>query len=95
MKIAIYGRPVSSGFDSTISKLFKVLEDHGIEIYVYRPFHDFLSDERKLELKVNGIFNTHDEIIGNAEIMFSLGGDGTFLEAVSIVQVTALPFCRR
>ena len=91
MKIAIYGRPISSGFESTISGLFEMLRKNKVDVFIYRPFHDFLVRERNLNPRTEGTFKTYEEIIGNADIMFSLGGDGTFLEAVSIVQDYGIP----
>ena len=91
MKIAIYGRPVSRGFEKNITMLFLLLEKHGVEFFIYQPFLEFLVKKQKLSLQKAGVFNTHDEIIGNADIMFSIGGDGTFLEAVSIVQDYGIP----
>ncbi|MCK4750033.1 MAG: NAD kinase, partial [Bacteroidales bacterium] len=91
MKIAIYGRPLSSGFDKTISRLFELLQDDNSEVIVYQPFHDFLTRKRKLHLNIERTFKAHQDIIGNADIMFSVGGDGTFLEAVSILQDYGIP----
>ncbi len=91
MKIAIYGRPFSSGFEKNINTLFVLLEKHGVEYFIHESFFEFLLKKEKLSLKKAGAFKTHDDIIGNADIMFSIGGDGTFLEAVSIVQDYGIP----
>lgn len=91
MKIAIYGRPFSSGFEKNITTLFVLLEKHGVEYFIHESFFEFLLKKEKLSLKKAGAFKTHDDIIGNADIMFSIGGDGTFLEAVSIVQDYGIP----
>ncbi len=91
MKIAIYGRPFSSGFEKNITTLFVLLEKHGVEYFIHESFFEFLLKKEKLTLKKAGAFKTHDDIIGNADIMFSIGGDGTFLEAVSIVQDYGIP----
>lgn len=91
MKIAIYGRPFSSGFEKNISALFVLLEKHGVEYFIHEPFYEFLRKKEKLSFQKAGAFRTHNDIIGNADIMFSIGGDGTFLEAVSIVQNYGIP----
>lgn len=91
MKIAIYGRTVSRGFGESISKLFSFLKKERKEVIIYQPFRDFLDSEKILNIKPDGLFNTHEDITGNADIMFSIGGDGTFLEAVSIVQDDGIP----
>jgi NAD+ kinase len=91
MKIAIYGRPFSSGFEQNIKALFFLLEKQGVEYFIHEPFYDFLMKAEKLSLQKAGVFKNHDDLIGNADIMFSIGGDGTFLEAVSIVQNYGIP----
>ena len=91
MKIAIYGRPFSSGFEKKISALFLLLEKHGVEYFIHEPFYEFLMKREGLTFRKAAVFRTHDDIIGNADIMFSMGGDGTFLEAVTIVQDYGIP----
>jgi NAD+ kinase len=91
MRIAIYGRPFSSGFEKKISALFVLLEKHGVEYFIHEPFYEFLRRQEGLTFHRAGVFRTHDDIIGHADIMFSMGGDGTFLEAVSIVQDYGIP----
>jgi NAD+ kinase len=91
MKVAIYGRRVRKGFEENISDLFDFLRKEGKEIIVYEAFNDMLVSEKILDFKPDGLFRTHEEIIGRAGMMFSLGGDGTFLEAVSIVQDYGIP----
>ena len=91
MKIAIYGRPFSSGFEKKISALFLLLEKHGVEYFIHEPFYEFLMKREGLTFRKAAVFRTHDDITGNADIMFSMGGDGTFLEAVTIVQDYGIP----
>ncbi len=91
MKIAIYGRPSSSGFKENITTLFELLEKNGVEYFIHQPFHEFLVKKESLSLQRAGVFKTHNDIIGKADLMFSIGGDGTFLEAVSIVQDYGIP----
>lgn len=91
MKIAIYGRPFSSGFEKRISALFVLLEKYDVEYFIHEPFYEFLMRREGLIFQKAAVFRTHDDIIGQADIMFSIGGDGTFLEAVSIVQDYGIP----
>ena len=91
MQVAIYGRPVSMGSENNISNLLDFLSKEGIEVYMYKPFSDFLRSKNIMKDKPAGFFTTHEDIIGNADIMISLGGDGTFLESVSFVQNYGIP----
>lgn len=91
MKVALYGRPFSKDFIKSVSALFRKLEEYHAEIIIYKPFLNFLSEDAGIKPAIRGTFETHDDIIGQADIMFSLGGDGTFLESVTIVQDHGIP----
>ena len=69
-----------------------LLEKQGVEYFIIMHLSMNSSwRKEKLSFQKAGIFKTHDDIIGNADIMFSIGGDGTFLDAVSIVQNYGIP----
>jgi NAD+ kinase len=91
MKIALFGRPFREGFEENISSLFQWLESQRAEVIIYEPFHEFLTEKAGLKTNVQGTFCTHEDIIGNAEFMFSIGGDGTFLQSVAIVRDYGIP----
>ena len=91
MKVAIYGRQVIRGSEDAIRNFMRYLAREGMEAVMYQPFRDFLAGRDLLEKEPAGLFNTHGDIVGNADMMFSLGGDGTFLESVSIVQDYGIP----
>jgi NAD+ kinase len=40
---------------------------------------------------VKGLFNSHTDLPDNADMIFSIGGDGTFLETVSLVREKGIP----
>jgi len=79
------------GSEDSISNLFGFLKKEGKEVLIYGPFRDFLESKHILQTGTGGLFHTHDDIMGKADLMISLGGDGTFLEAVSIVQDYGIP----
>lgn len=98
MKVAIYGRPFSTKLpgnphslvDSTAEAmriLIKKLEKAGVEAIVYEPFLQHLG--RKV--KVKNVFNSHEDIRGKVKFLFSIGGDGTFLETVTLVRDSEIP----
>lgn len=68
--------------------LFKLLEKHRAEVYVCREFHRFLSSDLKLNVKVAGLFDDNDF---DADMVISIGGDGTFLKAASRVGNKDIP----
>jgi NAD+ kinase len=91
MRIAIYGRPFRKGFEGNISALFSMIHDRQLEVIIYRPFHDFLLKETSFKPVANGFFETYKDLSGDADYMFSIGGDGTFLDSVLIVRDCGIP----
>lgn len=90
MKVAIYGRSTSSNISEHIQLLFHKLNEYKTEMYIYEPFYNFI----KQKLTVTGAiktFNSYSDINGKVDFMFSLGGDGTFLEAITHIQRSEIP----
>ena len=78
MKFAIFGNTYQAKKSSHAATLFKLLEKHGAEICVCREFHRFLKSDLKLNVKADDLF---DENNFDADMVISIGGDGTFLKA--------------
>lgn len=91
MRIAIYGRSLRKGFEDNVNDLLKMISDRKLGVIMYKPFFDFLLKETKSRPKADGFFETHEELRGNADYMFSIGGDGTFLDSVLIVRDSGIP----
>jgi len=91
MKVAIYGRNFDIGFKEYIKKFFEILDNNNIEVYIYEKFHHFLINESDIKLKTNVIFSKYSEIKNKVDLLFSIGGDGTILEAVTIVRDSEIP----
>jgi NAD+ kinase len=90
MKVAIYGRSTTANVSEYIQILFQKLEEHGAEVIVYQPFIEFIRENLQIPGTVK-TFNTHSDIVGKADYMLSIGGDGTFLETVSFVRDSTIP----
>ncbi|TAJ13410.1 NAD kinase [Marinilabiliaceae bacterium JC017] len=90
MKVAIFGKRFGDVFFDSCVKLFRCLEENKVEIIIYRPFYDFLLQTVKIKPKIGGFFERPGEING-VDLVFSIGGDGTFLETVTFVQDTGIP----
>jgi NAD+ kinase len=91
MQVALYGRPVSRGSEDTIAKLFDLLDQKKAELIVYKPFAEFLKEKQIIKDRNDEYFIRHEDIVGKADLMISLGGDGTFLDSVSYVQDLGIP----
>jgi NAD+ kinase len=91
MKIALYGRSFSSDCKQNITAFFRILEESKTELYIFAPFLDFLKREAGIMPSISGTFEAHDDIPKDVQLMFSMGGDGTFLKSVSIIQDSGIP----
>jgi NAD+ kinase len=91
MKITIYGKTFNPGFKPYIKELFKKLHQHNVEIIVYKPFLEFIKDKAGFEAGQQGIFINHNDISDDIDFMISIGGDGTFLEAIPFIRNHNIP----
>lgn len=91
MKIAIYGRSFSKSFNEPIIRLFKVLNSYNVHITIFKPFFEFIINNIHFKPKVQSFFNDHKDICKEVDLIFSLGGDGTFLETISFVRDYNIP----
>ena len=91
MKVAIYGRNFDKGFREYVEKFFKILQDNNIDIVVYSKFFDFLKREIDFNINSVSVFSKHDEIKEDTDLLFSIGGDGTILDAVTFVRNYNIP----
>lgn len=90
MKVAVYGRLFSDSFTPFVQEFFNKLSLLNTELYVYEPFSDYLKPRIKIPNKFN-VFTKHDEIRDNVSFLFSIGGDGTFLDATILVRDSKIP----
>ena len=91
MRVAVYGRSFEIGFKEYIKKFFEILQQNNIEIVIYKSFYDFLLKTIDLEIKLISTFSKHQEIKNNVDLLFSIGGDGTILNAITIVRDSNIP----
>ena len=91
MIIAVYGKHIESEYNIILGDLFAQLKKYNAEIWVYEPLLNYLKNN--LSFNINNIkgYNKPEEIKGKADYMVSLGGDGTFLDSVALVQESNIP----
>lgn len=90
MKFAIYGREFNNSVLPYVQEVFDALERYNIEALVYGNYHHFIKDKVKLTQNVS-IFNNCAELIGHADVLISLGGDGTLLDTLALVRDSGIP----
>lgn len=89
MRIGIYGRSFDDSFSPYIQDFFDKLGELEWELFIFEPFSSFL--ESRVKLPKNSIFFKKHTEIESCTYMFTIGGDGTFLDAVGMVRDKGIP----
>ncbi|RZK20079.1 MAG: NAD(+) kinase, partial [Flavobacterium sp.] len=90
MKIALYGRDFNDNVLPFVQEVFNALAVNQIEVTVYQKFFDFVNHKITLPANIS-TFSGHKELISKADILLSLGGDGTLLDTLALVRDSQIP----
>jgi NAD+ kinase len=89
MKIAIHGRKFNVQAKPYVQQVFDELATSNVEIQISEPFKRTLQ-QADIQLLGDKIYKSNKDIF-EADLVFSLGGDGTFLETLSHVGSRSMP----
>lgn len=89
-KAAIYGQPYAISSEKEIETLLNVLEKNNIEYYIEYKFYNLLK-KRKTIKKSCKTYTSFTDLDSSFDIMFTLGGDGTFLRSVTYIRDLNIP----
>lgn len=87
-RFAIFGNVYQRKKSQAIFKLIAILQRYDAEIYVDRPFYEFITEGQHMDVKVDGIFEGDDF---NVDYAISMGGDGTLLKTAARVHSKDTP----
>ena len=90
MRIAIFGKQFSDLFKDSCINLFKKLRNHQADIVVYKPFYDFLFQKFDIAAFDFKVFESKEELV-DIDLFLSIGGDGTILEAITLITDSNIP----
>lgn len=88
MKFAIFGNTYQAKKSTYAETLFKLLNNRGAKVCICRKFYQFLTVELNMNLDNFQVFDGDDF---DADMVISMGGDGTFLKAASRVGNKNIP----
>jgi NAD+ kinase len=89
MKIAIYGQYFKIEDKIYVEELLRKLSKHNIEYVFENNYYSELKEHIKIE-NVK-IFNSYNDLNDSYNFMFTVGGDGTILRAVTFVRDLNIP----
>lgn len=90
MKIAIFGRSFLSDFKDSMIEILSKMKNTSTELYIYKQFDDFVHKTIATKYTAH-IFKDHYDLPHDVDLMLSIGGDGTYLQAVSFIRDKGIP----
>lgn len=91
MRVAIYGKSISLDSRPFIEDLHEELNRAGAKIFVYSRLNRFLREHCNPDLKFES-FDTHQDLLAcKPDFLITAGGDGTILDAVTLVRDSGIP----
>lgn len=90
MKLALFGKSISEENEAFLIQLIHKLEEYKCELMVYGPFLEKIRKIGDFD-NLRNTFASHEDLIGNTDMVFSIGGDGTLLDTVSLVRDSGIP----
>lgn len=89
MKVAIYGQYYKVDDKIYLEELLQTLHENGIEVVVESNF--YTEFKNNVQLKNAQTFSSYNELDSSFDFMFTIGGDGTILRAVTFLRDSNIP----
>lgn len=88
LRFALFGKEFQACKTVSIHRLIDSLKARGAEIYIERTFFQYITSALGMEVEVSGVFDNYNF---DVDFVISIGGDGTFLRAASMVGSKGTP----
>ena len=89
LRFALFGNAFQAKKSASVQKLFCLLEEYEAELLVDEVFFHYLVDDLKIAVPKQATLIRDDKF--DADLVVSMGGDGTFLEAARRVGNKEIP----
>ncbi len=90
MKIAIFGKQFNEPFNNSCAELFNKLKNHQCDIIIHKPFCEYISKKIDISTFDYKLFEKKEDLVG-VDLFISLGGDGTILQAITLIGDSNIP----
>jgi NAD+ kinase len=90
MNIAIYSRVFKKEHIPYLKKLLSALQTIGCEVIIFENYYKALRKQFK-EIGHYATFKNHIELQSFADLLISMGGDGTLLDTLQLVRNSGIP----
>lgn len=88
MKFALFGNTYQAKKSAHAERLIAILQKHKADICICQGFYDFLTNDLRIQIPNVSTFEDNNF---EADMVLSIGGDGTFLKAASRVGKKGTP----
>jgi len=90
MQIAIYGKSLNNYNLEPIKNALAKLEDLGSELCIYSDFYNLIKPHIQFK-NIVSVFDNETNLRNKANLLITVGGDGTILNALPLVKNTGIP----
>ena len=91
MRVAIFGKNLEEAFMPYLRQLTECLQEEKMEVICEEGFARLLKDKYEYRPEFAGYFNRDNLVQQGVDLLFSIGGDGTFLDSVVYVKDHGIP----
>jgi len=91
MVIAVFGRSVSENRKSVIRQLFESLKNANVKVAIFEPFLRSIKTLLPKEFQALKFTSAEELKALECSCMFTIGGDGTLLEALTLIRNESIP----
>jgi NAD+ kinase len=91
MQVVIYSKVLHPDDMPYIETLFDALHTEGVNTYIYKPYFEQIKDKITFKRDVAVFEGYYDFKIHKLDYVICLGGDGTILDAVTMVRDSEVP----
>lgn len=90
MHTGIFGRTAGESRQPYIIRLYKALHEKGAILHINEAFYKLTKTLIPQGAEVH-IYKSYEDVLGKIDLMITIGGDGTLLEAVTIIRDMPIP----
>lgn len=90
MTIGLFGKSFNDESAIYLQQLIDKLTNVGLQIVFFASFYEKIKQKIVLRHEAE-TFETHEELKAKADILFSIGGDGTLLDTIVYVRNSGIP----
>jgi len=91
MKVAIFGTSIQHDFVPVLHNFFQFMKKNNVEVHLYHPFYEYLSKQLGYQPCCCDFFYSHSDFDEEVAFIFSVGGDGTFLQSFLTIRNFDIP----